>query len=98
MSIAVAAVVAVALTAVASAAFAAAAFAAAAFAAAAAASFLTFLGGVFPALGRHEEWGGRNHFFAGGRVMMGSDVRWFMSSNITLTVPVMLFAWETFAR
>lgn len=43
---------------------------------------------------RHEEWGGFNHFFLGGRVMMGSDVRWFMSSNITLTLPAMLFIWE----
>ncbi|CAM9640421.1 unnamed protein product [Ectocarpus sp. 13 AM-2016] len=45
---------------------------------------------------RHEEWGGFNHFFLGGRVMMGSDVRWFLSSNITLTVPAMLFIWEMF--
>lgn len=30
--------------------------------------------------------------------MMGSDVRWFMSSNITLTVPAMLFIWEMFRR
>ncbi|CBJ31838.1 conserved unknown protein [Ectocarpus siliculosus] len=45
---------------------------------------------------RHEEWGGFNHFFLGGRVMMGSDVRWFLSSNITLTVPSMLFIWEMF--
>ncbi|CAM9679847.1 unnamed protein product, partial [Scytosiphon promiscuus] len=43
---------------------------------------------------RHEEWGGFNHFFLWGKVMMGSDVRWFMSSNITLTVPAMFFTWE----
>lgn len=43
---------------------------------------------------RYEEWGGFNYFFLGGRVMMGSDVRWFMSSNITLTLPAMLFALE----
>eukprot|EP00752_Nemacystus_decipiens_P006989 g6269.t1 len=45
---------------------------------------------------RHEEWGGLNHFFLGGKVMVGSDVRWFLSSNITLTVPTMFFVWEMF--
>ncbi|CAM9814502.1 unnamed protein product [Pylaiella littoralis] len=43
---------------------------------------------------RYEEWGGFNYFFLGGRVMMGSDVRWFVSSNITLTLPAMLFVLE----
>eukprot|EP00903_Cladosiphon_okamuranus_P006968 g6782.t1 len=45
---------------------------------------------------RHEEWGGFNHFFLGGKVMLGSDVRWFISSNLTLTLPAMLFVWEMF--
>lgn len=46
---------------------------------------------------RHEEWGGFNHFFLGGKVMMGSDVRWFVSSNITLTLPSIFFVWEMFS-
>lgn len=28
--------------------------------------------------------------------MVGSDVRWFVSSNLTLTLPAMLFVWEMF--
>lgn len=27
---------------------------------------------------------------------MGSDVRWFVSSNVSLTLPAMLFVWEMF--
>ncbi|CAM9310650.1 unnamed protein product, partial [Discosporangium mesarthrocarpum] len=40
---------------------------------------------------RYEEWGGYNKFLFGGRVMLGSDFRWFVGSNIVLGLPVAVF-------
>lgn len=45
---------------------------------------------------RHEEWGGYNRFFADGKIMLGSDFRFFVGSNITLTLPALLFTWEMY--
>lgn len=40
---------------------------------------------------RYEDWRGNNHFFCDGRVMLGSDARFFGVTNVLLLLPTLLF-------
>lgn len=40
---------------------------------------------------RHLEWEGNNKFFFGGKVMMGSDFKFFMGTNFLFIIPSLLF-------
>lgn len=43
------------------------------------------------AVRRYEDWRGNNHFYADGRIMLGSDARFFFVTNVLLVVPMALF-------
>ena len=41
----------------------------------------------------HEAWRGNNYFFLGGNIMLGSDAKLLIVSNILLILPSLVFLW-----
>lgn len=44
-----------------------------------------------PTYRRYEEWRGNNNFILDGSLMFGSDARWFLFTNILISIPSGLF-------
>jgi hypothetical protein len=39
----------------------------------------------------YEDWRGNNYFFCGGRVILGSDAKFFVLTNVLILIPSILY-------